>query len=106
MERKTIRLPESDSSSDFFAQYTIIEDENKITVTEGWINAPRRGDEIMKIIKNFLSKLANARRKKVIHHYEAATLKGKKLIQRQDGYTYKGRSSDNNSVYETEVDPE
>lgn len=106
MERRKIRLPNKDSSGDFFAEYTVTEDDEKIVLNEGWINAPRRGNEIMKVIRSFLEKLAKTKNKKVIHQYEASTLKGKKLIQRQEGYQYKGRSSDGYSVYESEIDPD
>ena len=104
-ERKVVRLPEKNRTSDFYANFTVTEYEDKIVVNEGWIYAPRRGNEIMKLIKNFFSNLAKSRNKKVVHQFEASTLAGKKLAQKNEEYRYKERTSDGNTLYEGEYDP-
>lgn len=104
-ERRVVKLPEERRTSDFYANFTVTEDEEKIVVNEGWIYAPRRGNEIMGIIKKFFSSMAKNRNKKVIHQFEASTLAGKKLAQKNDEYRYKERTNDGNTIYEGEYDP-
>ncbi|MFH0943002.1 MAG: hypothetical protein V1810_02390 [Candidatus Beckwithbacteria bacterium] len=102
----TLQLPKDGTRTpDFMADYTLVEENDKLVATHGWINAPNRGDEIMTIIQDELQHLASGRNKTVIHRFEAQTLKGKKLIQRYPDYRWVGRSSTNDPVYEKEFLP-
>lgn len=104
-EREVVKLPEENRTGNFYASFTLKEDDEKITVNEGYIYAPRRGNEIMAIIKNFFKNLARSKKKKVIHQFEASSLPGKKLVQKNEEYKHTGRSSGGNSTYEAEYDP-
>ena len=102
---ESLRLPEQNRSSEFYADFTIKETMHEIVVTEGWIFAPHRGDEMMNIIQSSLQTLALERNKTVVHLYEASTLEGKKLVQRNSRYSYLERSHAGYSVYKAVYEP-
>jgi hypothetical protein len=99
------KLPKDGYKADFFAEFVLKEEGNFFIATDGWIQAPHRGDEIMQVVHNELQRIASETGRKVVHRYEADSLAGKKLIQRQSGYNWKGRSPTGNSVYEREFTP-
>lgn len=98
-------LPREGRTENFRADYTLLPEKDTLVATDGWINAPHRGSEIMEIITTELQALASSRGKKVIHRFEASTPKGRKLIDKYPEYKYAGRSSDHNPLYEKEFTP-
>lgn len=100
-----VHLPEIGRSADFMAEFTLTEEKGALVATEGWINAPHRGQEIMGIISNKLQEIASSRGQPVIHRYEASTPEGRTLIQKYPEYHWAGRSSDHNPIYEKEYQP-
>lgn len=101
-----LRLPDSGRTNEFYADFTLKDDDEFVVVTEGWIFAPHRGNEMMDIIQSKLSLLARDRNKTFIHLYEASTIEGKKLVQRNSRYSYVGRSHAGYSVYKAVYEPE
>lgn len=102
---ESLRLPEQNRTPDFYADFTVKETGREIIVTEGWIFAPHRGNEMMNIIQSNLQRLARERNKKVVHLYEASTIEGKKLVQRNSRYSYLERSHAGYSVYKAVYEP-
>lgn len=100
-----LTLPHKGRSAEFMADYTLTERGGVIVATEGWICAPRRGNEIMHIVMDELQSIASARGKTVVHEYEASTPKGRNLIQRFSEYQWAGRSATHNPIYKREYKP-
>jgi hypothetical protein len=99
------RLPDEGRTPNFYADFTIQDEKGYLVATEGWMEAPNRGDELMSIVQSKLQQIATEKGKKVVHRFEAASQGGKKLIQKYSDYRWVGRSSDRNPLYEKEYFP-
>lgn len=103
--QERILLPEAGRTTDFYAEFTLQEMEGFILATNGWINAPGRGSEIMDIVQSKFQEIATTGNVRIVHRYEAATPAGKKFIQKRSDYRWKDRSYEGYSIYEKEFLP-
>ncbi len=100
-----LRLPRRGRTSEYFADYTLYDEGDHIVAKDGWITAPHRGSEIMSEIQREFRRIARRKHKPVVHRYEAATLQGRKLIQKFPQYHWVERSYEGYPVYEHTYDP-
>lgn len=103
--REQLKLPRRGRTAEYFADYTLRDEGERIVATDGWITAPHRGTEIMNEIAEEFQRIARRKRKPVVHRYEAATLQGRKLIHKFPQYQWVERSYEGYPVYEYTYEP-